>query len=148
MTGGDAGFADLLADSYLELVGEPLLPGDRRGAEAYAWLYEAPFGLLAHDTSADPRFIYANRRAQELFGYGWEELIGLPSRLSAGPQDRDSRSVFMDSVRRTGYSDGYRGQRVTKEGRSFWIEDATVWNLLGADRALKGQAALIRHVSV
>ena len=48
------------------------------------WLYEhAPFGLLAHDTSADPRFVYANSTAQGCFGYAWEEFVGLPSRLSA-----------------------------------------------------------------
>jgi PAS domain-containing protein len=59
-------------------------PAGLRSAEAAAWLYDAPFGLLAPDTSPDPLFVYANRRAQQAFGYRRDEFIGLPSRLPAG----------------------------------------------------------------
>lgn len=143
MNGRDSEFVDVLADSYLSLLGDPLVPDGLRGAEAAAWLYDAPFGLLAHDDSPDPLIVYANRRAQALFGYTSEEFLGLPSRLSAGEDDRESRRVFMDSVRRHGYAVGYRGPRVTKDGRSFWIEDVTLWNLIGPNGTLTGQAALI-----
>jgi hypothetical protein len=34
--------------------------------------------------------------------------------------------------------------RIAKSGRRFWIERATVWNLLGRDGIRYGQAALIR----
>ncbi|MFD8646950.1 MEKHLA domain-containing protein [Streptomyces mirabilis] len=44
---------------------------------------DAPFGLLAHDTSADPIFIYANSTAQRCFEYTWHEFVRLPFRLSA-----------------------------------------------------------------
>lgn len=66
----DAGFARLLIDSHHRLVGRPL-SDDAGGERADAdWLYaHAPFCLLAHDTAPDPRFIYANMRAQQLFGY-------------------------------------------------------------------------------
>jgi PAS domain S-box-containing protein len=141
-----ASFADLLAGSYHRLTGRPLLPDGRHGPAAAEWLDAAPFGLLAHDTSPDPVFVYANRTAQELFGYAADELVGLPSRLSAGAQDRDSRQAFMESVRRDGYADDYRGPRVRKDGGRFWIEDSTVWNLLDGDE-LVGQAALIRRWS-
>jgi PAS domain S-box-containing protein len=140
---GDAEFADLLADSYQKLVGGPLVIDGLRGARAAEWLYEAPFGLLAHDTSPDPLFIYANRRAQQLFGYHREEFLGLPSRLSAGEQDRESRRLLMESVGERGFAVNYRGPRVTKDGRKFWIEDVTIWNLLHPDGAVAGQAALI-----
>jgi PAS domain S-box-containing protein len=136
-------FADMLADSYLALLGEPLVPDGLRGAEAAAWLYDAPFGLLAHDTSPDPLFVYANRRAQAAFGYSRDEFTGLPSRLSAGADDRASRHAFMESVRRNGYATGYRGPRVAKDGHQFWIDDVTLWNLLDTDGTLAGQAALI-----
>ncbi|MFG1605356.1 MEKHLA domain-containing protein [Actinoplanes sp. NPDC049265] len=138
-----ASFADLLAGSYLRLTGRPLVPDGLHGPEAAAWLGAAPFGLLAHDTSPDPVFVYANRTAQELFGYDTDELVGLPSRLSAGAQDRDERRAFMESVRRDGYADDYRGPRVRKDGGRFWIEDSTVWNLVDGG-ALVGQAAQIR----
>jgi PAS domain-containing protein len=135
-------FAELLAGSYAKLVGEPLVP---ERLDAAAWLYEAPFGLLAHDTSPDPKFVYANLTAQKHFEYTWDEFVGLPSRLSAGEEDREARRAFLDDVRRQGYSHEYRGPRVAKSGRRFWIEDVTLWNLVGADGELAGQAALIRR---
>lgn len=135
---------DLLADSYAALLGERLVPA---GADPAPWLYDAEFALLAHDASADPVFVYANRRAQQIFGYAWDEFVGLPSRLSAGDQDRGSRQSFLDAVSRDGYATGYRGRRVTKDGHAFWIEDVTLWNLTGGDGAPAGQAALIRSWS-
>ncbi|MDP9794938.1 PAS domain S-box-containing protein [Catenuloplanes nepalensis] len=127
----------MLADSFARVVGEPLLPDGLHGAAAASWLYEAPFGLLAQDDAADPLFVYANRTAQRLFGYGRDEFVGLPSRLSAAAQDRDARAAFMAAVRSRGFVRGYRGLRVTGTGRPFWIEDVTVWNHEA------GQAALI-----
>lgn len=134
----DAAFFALVTGSHERLVGRPLVPA---GADA-AWLYrEAPFGVLAHDGADDPRFVYANEAAQARFEYGWHELVGMPSRLSARPDARDERSRLLDDVRRNGFSTGYRGQRVTRTGRTFWIEEATLWNLLDADGRRVGQAA-------
>lgn len=48
---------------------------------------------------------------------------------------------------RDGCRDNYRGLRVAKSGERFWIEHATVWNLLDADGVLHGQAAVIRAVT-
>ena len=141
----DAAFADLLAGSHERVVGTRILPEGLAGAEAARWLYgEAPFGLLAHDTSADPCFVYANATAQKCFEYSWEEFAGMPSRLSAEADDREKRREFMDGVLRQGYVSGYRGVRIARSGRRFWIEDTTVWNLLDGDGTLRGQAALIR----
>jgi hypothetical protein len=50
-------------------------------------MYKAPFVCLAHNKFeegvTDPTFTYANRAALQLFEGTWEELVGLPSRLSA-----------------------------------------------------------------
>ena len=138
-------FAELLAGSYASLVGEALVPDGV--ADVATWLYEAPFGLLAHDTSPDPVFVYANRTAQEHFEYSWAEFVGLPSRLSAGEEDRVARAAVLDAVRRQGYTNDYRGPRVAKSGRRFWIDDVTVWNLITPESTQVGQAALIRHWS-
>jgi hypothetical protein len=140
-----ASFAGLLATSYATLTGEVLVPEDMSDTEAAASLYEAPFALLAHDTSPDPLFVYANLTAQECFEYGWDEFVGLPSRLSAVGQAREERRAFMDAVRLRGYAGDYRGLRIAKSGRRFWIEDATVWNLVSPESVLVGQAALIRR---
>ncbi|KGC06663.1 MULTISPECIES: MEKHLA domain-containing protein [Burkholderia] len=143
----DANFFLLLADSYRRLVNRPLVPDGMSSSDGAAWLYStAPFGVLAHDTSADPVFMYGNRRAQAIFEYDWDELTALPSRLSAEPMERHERQVFLDKVMRDGFVSEYRGVRVTKSGKRFWIERATVWQLMDADGTVHGQAAMIPEV--
>lgn len=129
----------LLAGSYSRLTGESLGPVGT-GAE---WLYsDAPFAVVAHDTAPDPRFIYANRTAQACFEYAWDEIVGLPSRLSAQEQERTGRLRLLDRVRREGIVRGYRGLRIAKFGRRFWIDGGVIWQLSDAQGVLKGQAAL------
>jgi PAS domain-containing protein len=112
--------------------------------QAARWLYEqAPFALLAHNADADPIFIYGNKTAQQLFEYTWEELLLLPSRLSAEPSERDERQKFLEQVARDGFVTGYSGIRIAKSGRRFWIENATVWQLTDASGAYRGQAAML-----
>lgn len=143
----DPTFAVLLTDSYLRMVGTPLV-SDMPAADVARWLYQdAAFGLLAHRPEADPTFCYANQAAQRYFGYSWSEFVGLPSRLSAASPDRAERARLLDEVTRNGFSNDYRGLRIAKSGAQFWIEDATVWNLLDADGALHGQAAVFRSVT-
>jgi PAS domain S-box-containing protein len=143
----DVSFGDLLISSYRKIVGTPLVPDDVSGAAAAEWLYRAPFGVLAQDASPDPQFVYANLAAQRRFEYSRQELMGMPSRLSAEPQNQDQRQAFMDSVLEQGYISGYEGRRIAKSGRRFLIQDVTVWNVIDADGTLCGQAALIRRSS-
>ncbi|WP_431967315.1 MEKHLA domain-containing protein [Actinacidiphila sp. bgisy160] len=140
----DPRFAALLLDSYRRLVGVDLCPPVwASDAEAAQWLYEkAPFVLLAHDASADPLFLYANRTAQRAFGYTWDEFIGLPSRLSAAPDAQEDRDALLASVNEHGYADGYQGLRRHKEGRIFRIEDVRMWNLEDSEGTRHGQAAV------
>ncbi|APR35997.1 MEKHLA domain-containing protein [Paraburkholderia sp. SOS3] len=138
----DPAFAALLTDSYRRLVGRPLLPADIPAADAARWLYEdAPFVVVSHNTDADPRFVYANRTAQRCFEYDWDEFVTLHSRLSAEQPNREERARLLDDVRTKGYSADYRGQRIAKSGRRFWIEKAVVWNLVDRDGTYRGQAA-------
>ena len=144
----DPDFLRLLAGSHARLVGTPLVPEDAGGdAAAQArWLYEtAPFCVLAHNTDADPRFVYANRAAQARFEYGWDEFTTLPSRLSAEAPDRTERQRLLDAVTRDGFISDYRGLRIARSGRRFWIEDATVWQLIDEAGTLRGQAATFRN---
>ena len=97
--------------------------------------------VLAHDTAADPVFFYGNLAAQQLFEMGWAELVQLPSRCSAEPVAQEARQHLLDLVARQGYIDHYSGVRIAKSGRRFLIESATVWNLLGQDGRIVGQAA-------
>jgi hypothetical protein len=138
----DAWFSTLLTESYKAITGSSLPPDSTASEELPFWLYRAPFCLLAQDCAADPRFVYANLAAQRLFACCWQELVGMPSRLSAEAEEREQRQELMDSVLARGYVSGYRGRRVTKSGEFFWIEDTTVWNLVDADGTLYGQAAV------
>ncbi|MFF4346216.1 MEKHLA domain-containing protein [Streptomyces sp. NPDC001530] len=144
-----ADFASLLLDSHLRLVGTELCPRAwSTESDAAVWLYdEAPFGLLAHDVSDDPRFIYANLTAQKCFGYTWEEFTALPSRLSAADDAQQDRHAFVAAVNRQGYAHGYRGRRIRKDGSLFWIEDVCMWDLVDADGLKHGQAAVFRSWS-
>jgi PAS domain S-box-containing protein len=140
----DLEFFRLASNSYRRLLGESLVPEGLSDEQGAAWLYEsAPFGLLAHGTQADPVFMYGNRRAQSIFGYSWDEITALPSRLSAELPDREERQAFLDQVMRDGFVRGYRGVRVTKSGERFWIENAIVWQLIDDAGVLRGQAAMI-----
>ncbi|MEV0050469.1 MEKHLA domain-containing protein [Saccharopolyspora shandongensis] len=132
--------------SFRSLVGLELVPLDGNEDSRERWLYEqAPFGILAHDGGSDPRFVYANRTAQRCFEYSWDEIVGMPSRLSAGPDGQADRDRLLDDTRRQGFTDDYRGVRVAASGRRFWIERVLLWNLLDPDGHRCGQAALIRE---
>ena len=112
----DPDFFHLLISSHLRLVGTPLLPAEVAVDDALRWLYQdAPFCVLAHNTAADPRFVYANLAAQRCFEYSWEEMTALPSRLSAEAPNREERQRLLESVSQKGRADGYRGLRIDRK---------------------------------
>jgi hypothetical protein len=133
-------FFELLTGSFSRLLGQPLL-APNRGPE---WLYgNASFVVLAHSGGNDPKFVYANVAAQKQFGYTWSEFTNLPSRLSAGPEAIADRELVLDAVTRAGFIRNYRGVRVKKSGKEFWIENATIWQLRDIHGNDHGQAATI-----
>ena len=134
----DPRLLDLITGSFRRLLGRDLADG---AADA-RWLYhQAPFVVLAHDGGADPRFIYANERAQACFEYAADELIGLPSRLSAEAPERAERQRLLDRVSRDGFIADYSGIRIAKSGRRFQIANAIVWQLIDENGTRHGQAA-------
>ncbi|WP_428414806.1 MEKHLA domain-containing protein [Pararhizobium sp.] len=134
----DRDFFHLLASSYSRIVGESLTaPGYGPG-----WLYaEAPFVVVAHNADDDPRFVYANRTAQSVFEYPWDEFTTLPSRLSAEAPERSERQRLLAAVAASGFIANYRGLRVRKSGTRFWMEDGLVWQLVDKHGMYRGQAA-------
>jgi PAS domain-containing protein len=135
----DPEFFDLLTRSYARLVGSPLVP-EATGPE---WLYnDAPFAVLAHNTDADPRFVYANRAAQACFEYSWDEFTQLPSRLSAEALNRFDRQRLLDKVAENGFVAGYNALRISRSGRRFWIQNSVVWQLMNDIGITFGQAAV------
>ncbi len=133
--------ASVIIGSYHHWTGRHLIDPALDPASAARTLYHAPFVVLAHDTTADPLFTYANLTAQSLFERPWHEIVGLPSRYSAEPLAREERARLLAQVARQGYTDDYAGVRVSASGRRFLVRRATVWNLIAPDGALCGQAA-------
>lgn len=135
-----ADHATLLLESYQRLLKRPLLATAGTPRERAEALWRAPFVVASHDTQADPIFNYANQAALSLWEMSWEEFSALPSRLSAEPAEQSQRQALLDAVTTHGYIDHYSGFRITKTGRRFRIDDATVWNVVDHIGTYRGQA--------
>ena len=132
----------LLRSSFEKLTGKELVPSNMSTVEAAHFLFDAPFAVISHNSDADPLFNYANRKAMQLFEMVWPEIIGLPSRMSAEPANRDERTRLLQRVTDKGYIDDYSGIRISSSGRRFKISDAIVWNLTNEQGEYVGQAAM------
>ncbi|HWU98510.1 MAG TPA: MEKHLA domain-containing protein [Oxalicibacterium sp.] len=141
----DPAFFDLLSASYQHFFNQRLVPFPvEDSVDAARWLYaDAPFAVLAHNTNADPMFVYGNLAAQRRFGYSWDEITNLHSRLSAELPNREERQQLLDRVKRDGFARDYRGVRISKSGEKFLIEDAVLWQLIDAQGSVRGQAVKI-----
>lgn len=126
----------LIAKAHLKLTGAPLVESFDPLA-----LWCAPRVIVAHGTEADPVFFYGNRAALQLFEMSFAEFSRLPSRFSAEPLAQAARASLLDRVARCGFVDDYSGVRISKSGKRFAIENATVWNLLDDAGVYRGQAA-------
>jgi len=131
----------LMRDSLKHWTGRDLVPSGLSEEVAARQVFEAPFAVMSHDTAKDPVFNYANRTTLDLFEMTWEEFTALPSRLSAEPVARAERDRLLAAVSGDGFIDDYSGVRISKNGKRFLIENATVWNLVDVTGAYRGQAA-------
>jgi hypothetical protein len=131
----------LLLDSFRHWTGRELI--ERQGdAQVQARrLFESPVVVVSHGTEADPILNYGNQTALNLWEMTWEQLIQTPSRLTAEPVNRAEREWMLEQARLRGYIDTYRGVRISGTGRRFLVENALIWNVLGAGQRQIGQAA-------
>ena len=134
------GLTALLLDSHRRLFDRPLLrsKGVRLAAQELFVLDQV---VLCHDGSEDPCFLYANRAALQLFSRSWDEMVGLPSRLSAAASQRLNRRQLLERVRRNQTMRDYCGERMDSNGRRFRFRGARLWNLVDAEQHYRGQAA-------
>lgn len=123
------------------LAGDPSRPLQLRAQEIFA----AAEVVLAHDGGVDPRLIYANRAALRLWRRSWAEQVGMPSRLTAEPEQRPGRSQALDQARLSGGLRGYAGIRIDSQGRRFQLHGARIWSLIAADGSACGQAAAFEN---
>lgn len=130
--------------SHRSAYGKPLLAGPVAGVDprqAAQELFAADRAVLAHDGTADPRLIYANAAALRLWRRPWNEMVGLPSRLTAEPQERQARARALATAQAQEAITGYGGIRVDSTGRRFRIEGARLWTLRDSEGRTRGQAA-------
>lgn len=136
--------AAMLLSSYRAAFGVNLIAGANplsNSRVAAQELFAADQAVLAHDDDVDPRLIYANAAALRLWRRRWEDMVGLPSRLTAEPQERLERSAALATAAREGVMRGYRGTRIDSQGRCFRIEGACLWTLYDMQGGKRGQAA-------
>ncbi|MEB3333521.1 MAG: MEKHLA domain-containing protein [Cyanobacteriota bacterium] len=133
-----------IVGSHRSAFGTPLLAGVAAGGPrrlAAQEVFAADRVVLAHDGGADPRLIYANAAALQLWKRSWREMVGLPSRLTAEPREREARAQALASARLREAMEGYGGIRVDSQGRRFRIEEARLWTLRDGQGQARGQAA-------
>ncbi|MEO0447913.1 MAG: MEKHLA domain-containing protein [Verrucomicrobiota bacterium] len=132
---------EIFRSSYRHWLGKEFAPDCPTDPVAAAeWCFEAPFVLVSHDGSEDPILNYGNRAALDLWEVSLSHFIGMPSRMTAEPQEREERASALRRSQDQGWIEDYSGIRISSTGRRFALERATVWTLLEGDRAV-GQAA-------
>ena len=134
-----------LRRTFHALTGRNLIDPALASEAAADALFHAPFVVLSHNTDPDPLLTYGNRTALELFELTWEELIQMPSRLTAEAPDRAERARLLAQVAAQGFIDDYSSVRLSRTGQRFRIARATVWNLTDDQGRLCGQAATFRE---
>jgi hypothetical protein len=130
-----------LLDSHRHWTGRDLI--ERKGSRGFdsQALFNATIVVVSHGTESDPILNYGNRTALGLWELTWEQLLVMPSRLTAEPVNRAERERMLEAARRHGYHAGYRGVRITSSGRRFLVENALVWTVLDPSGNRVGQAA-------
>ena len=137
--------AERLRRSFRSVTGRDLIDPALSPEAAAEALFHAPFVVLSHDAAPDPLLTYGNQTALNLFALTWEELIRMPSRLTAQAPDRAERARLLAQVTTHGFIDDYSGVRIARTGQRFLIERATVWNLIDAHGQRCGHAATFRE---
>jgi MEKHLA domain-containing protein len=113
---------------------------DEPDVQAYR-LFQAPFVVVSHGAETDPILNYGNQMALDLWEMTWDQLVQIPSRLTAEPINRAEREWMLEQAKTRGYLDTYRGVRITSTGRRFLVENALIWNIVDAEGQRVGQAA-------
>jgi hypothetical protein len=108
-------------------------------------LFQANFVLVSHGTQADPIFNYGNQQALDLWEFDWETFTHLPSRHSVEPVAQEERDRLLAEARANGYISNYKGIRISRTGKRFWIEDVILWDVLTETGENCGQAAMFPH---
>ncbi|MDH4359662.1 MAG: MEKHLA domain-containing protein [Nitrospirota bacterium] len=134
-----------LLDSYAHWLKRELISREGTTLEQAEHVFTCPFVVVSHGLQDDPILNYGNRTALTLWEMDWDQLTQTPSRQTAEPVNREERARMLDQARFQGYIADYRGVRISRSGRRFLVERATVWNVRQPDGTPLGQAATFSH---
>ena len=130
-----------LLNSFKALTGHDLIDRSTSIEIQANNLFNANFVMVSHDTQPDPIFSYGNQTALDLWEFDWEHFVKLPSRLSAEPLAQIDRDRLLLETKNNGYIQNYRSVRISRTGKRFWIENATIWTVTDRNGKDIGQAA-------
>jgi hypothetical protein len=71
----------------------------------------------------------------------WGQFTQTPSRLTAERVNREERARMLEQANTHGYINDYRGIRISRSDKRFFVERATVWNIHKPEGTPLGQAA-------
>ena len=136
-------WTQLLLDSYEKCTSSSLLPSrdDLDPMEQARALFHSSRVVVSHQTQEDPVLCYGNAKALALWEMDLATLTASPSRLTAEPVAREERQRLLDTVKAKGFTDNYRGVRISSTGKRFEITQAVVWEIYDAQGVRRGQAA-------
>ncbi len=97
--------------------------------------------IIAHNFEEDPVINYVNASALQLWGRRWDEMINMPSRLTAPREEQKKRKHALGQLTETNAIKGYQGIRINKKGERFAIKNARIWTLWNEAGQACGQAA-------
>lgn len=132
----------LIIATYKHWYGIDLVATHLSDEEKADALYHAKFVVVSHGTETNPIFNYANITAQKLWELPWEEFTKMPSNKSVEASLLEDRTKLLSNLSNTGYSNDYRGTRISSTGIRFDIINTHVWNMYDAEGTYKGQAAM------
>jgi len=128
-------------DSYVRLLKQELIIREGTLQEQAERLFKSSFVVASHGLQDDPILNYGNQAALDLWEMDWEQFTQTPSRLTAEPVNREVRARMLEQAKTHGYIADYRGIRISRTGKRFLVERATVWNIQKPDGTPLGQAA-------
>ena len=138
------GLVSILLLSHRRAFACPLLASDRPGTSRRLTaqeLFNSSMAVLAHNNAGDPALTYANATALRLWKRPWNEMVGMPSRLTAAQSERNERSASLKQALARDAIKTYSGIRVDRCGRPFMIHNARIWTLWDEEGRRCGQAA-------
>ncbi|HIK38626.1 MAG: MEKHLA domain-containing protein [Geminocystis sp.] len=131
----------ILLDSYKDLFGKELIERSKDALKDSENLFHADFVVFSHNTNPDPLYNYANKKGLQLWEMTWEELVKTPSRTTTEPLLREERERLLKQTAEKGFVCNFKGIRISKTGKKYYIKDITLWNLRDEKGLFCGQAA-------